>query len=181
MAKVTVDEGHLRRLHDVTIRQTHNFNVEKLEKLHSRMSQCIYRHRSEPNKGNLIKVREISERHAVKWPGKLQGHRQMHNFRLFSFRIWKQRWRNFAAAIGKFRRNLNFGQIAKNYHCQTKRTQAINVSHRAMMSTGASIRYKAEQVRDTSTHNLLHCCKMIGKEIMHARVNDETLLGFKLK
>ena len=38
------------------MRQTHNFNVEKLEKLFSRYSQCIFRHRYEPNKAELIKV-----------------------------------------------------------------------------------------------------------------------------
>lgn len=57
--EVKVDEGHLRRVLDVTVRQTQNFNVEKLEKLYSRFTQCIYRHRYEPNKSELIKVRDV--------------------------------------------------------------------------------------------------------------------------
>ena len=39
--EVTVDAGQLRELLDLTVRQTHNFNVEKLEKLHNRFAQSI--------------------------------------------------------------------------------------------------------------------------------------------
>lgn len=58
-----VDEAALRRLLDVTVRQTHNFSVEKLEKLHSRFSQRVHRFRGDGDKTPLIKVSATGEGH----------------------------------------------------------------------------------------------------------------------
>ncbi len=63
--KVIVDEDKLQKLLDRTVRQTHNFNVEKLEKLFSHFTQCIYQHRTDYDKSALIQVPNQNHRDAL--------------------------------------------------------------------------------------------------------------------
>ncbi|OWF52018.1 ATPase family AAA domain-containing protein 2B [Mizuhopecten yessoensis] len=47
---VVIDENRLSSLLETLVRITHNLDVEKLEKLYSMLSQCIYHHREEFDK-----------------------------------------------------------------------------------------------------------------------------------
>ncbi|ESP00580.1 hypothetical protein LOTGIDRAFT_213026 [Lottia gigantea] len=54
---ITTDKPRLSRLLDTVVSSTNNYNIERLEKLYSIFSQCIYRHRKHYDKIPLIKVR----------------------------------------------------------------------------------------------------------------------------
>ena len=53
---VVTDPSRQRNLLDETVQRTRGFSVERLEKLHSQLSLCVYRHRNEYNKMQLLKV-----------------------------------------------------------------------------------------------------------------------------
>ncbi|XP_077863535.1 ATPase family AAA domain-containing protein 2-like [Saccoglossus kowalevskii] len=53
-----VDKGRLKNLLDYTVEVSEHFNIETLEKLHSTLSQCIYCHRNDYNKTQLIQEME---------------------------------------------------------------------------------------------------------------------------
>ena len=53
---MVVDRERLVRLLDTTVEVTEDYNVSRLEKLHSIFSQCIYQHRLDADKTQLIQV-----------------------------------------------------------------------------------------------------------------------------
>ncbi|XP_052778217.1 ATPase family AAA domain-containing protein 2-like [Mya arenaria] len=55
-----VDHERLARLQDLTVIMTEDFTVPHLEKLYSLFAQCIYNHRLEFDKTQLIEVRNFS-------------------------------------------------------------------------------------------------------------------------
>ena len=56
MPKLVIDEDRLRGLLENIVVKTRSFKVEQLEKLHCLLSQCIYHHRKEYNKTQLVQV-----------------------------------------------------------------------------------------------------------------------------
>lgn len=53
---VIIDQNRLHRLLEDTVRLTHNYRIEQLEKLYSLYSNCIYSYRQEYDKTHLIEV-----------------------------------------------------------------------------------------------------------------------------
>ena len=57
MPPLKVDKHRLAKLLDTVVVSTRDFNVEKLEKLYSMFSQCIYQYRNDFDKSQMIQVR----------------------------------------------------------------------------------------------------------------------------
>lgn len=55
---VIIDQNRLHRLLEDTVRLTHNYRIEQLEKLYSLYSNCIYSYRQEYDKTHLIEEME---------------------------------------------------------------------------------------------------------------------------
>ena len=58
--EVIVDQNRLHQLLDKTVMKTEGCNIEKLDKIYSMMSQCIYQHRFNPDKTHLLHVSILS-------------------------------------------------------------------------------------------------------------------------
>uniref|UniRef100_A0A8D2MC70 ATPase family AAA domain containing 2B n=1 Tax=Zonotrichia albicollis TaxID=44394 RepID=A0A8D2MC70_ZONAL len=53
---VVVDHDRLKKLLDLVVKKSDNLTVDQLERLYSLLSQCIYRHRRDYDKSQLIEV-----------------------------------------------------------------------------------------------------------------------------
>ncbi|KAL2308297.1 hypothetical protein Nmel_001310 [Mimus melanotis] len=58
--EVSVDYSELRQVLDSVIVTTENFSMSCMERLYALLSQCIYRHREDDDKTELVKVNSIS-------------------------------------------------------------------------------------------------------------------------
>uniref|UniRef100_A0A8C3TTB8 ATPase family AAA domain-containing protein 2 n=1 Tax=Catharus ustulatus TaxID=91951 RepID=A0A8C3TTB8_CATUS len=56
LPSVVVDHDRLKKLLDVVVKKSDNLTVDQLERLYSLLSQCIYRHRRDYDKSQLIEV-----------------------------------------------------------------------------------------------------------------------------
>ena len=54
-----VDKQRLQSLLEHIVSVTDNYTVGRLEKLHSVLSQCVFKHRKENNKTSLIEVSQL--------------------------------------------------------------------------------------------------------------------------
>ncbi|XP_014457076.1 ATPase family AAA domain-containing protein 2B isoform X1 [Alligator mississippiensis] len=55
---VIVDHGRLKNLLDLLVKKSDNLTVDQLERLYSLLSQCIYRHRKDYDKSQLVEEME---------------------------------------------------------------------------------------------------------------------------
>ncbi|KAI1241274.1 hypothetical protein IHE44_0009749, partial [Lamprotornis superbus] len=58
LPSVVVDHDRLKKLLDVVVKKSDNLTVDQLERLYSLLSQCIYRHRRDYDKSQLIEEME---------------------------------------------------------------------------------------------------------------------------
>uniref|UniRef100_A0A8C0U3V2 ATPase family AAA domain containing 2B n=1 Tax=Cyanistes caeruleus TaxID=156563 RepID=A0A8C0U3V2_CYACU len=56
LPSVVVDHDRLKKLLDLVVKKSDNLTVDQLERLYSLLSQCIYRHRRDYDKSQLIEV-----------------------------------------------------------------------------------------------------------------------------
>ncbi|RLW12408.1 hypothetical protein DV515_00000659, partial [Chloebia gouldiae] len=56
LPSVIVDHDRLKKLLDLVVKKSDNLTVDQLERLYSLLSQCIYRHRRDYDKSQLIEV-----------------------------------------------------------------------------------------------------------------------------
>ncbi|KAF4794080.1 hypothetical protein TURU_105008 [Turdus rufiventris] len=61
LPSVVVDHDRLKKLLDVVVKKSDNLTVDQLERLYSLLSQCIYRHRRDYDKSQLIEVPETNQ------------------------------------------------------------------------------------------------------------------------
>uniref|UniRef100_A0A8D0L9Z8 ATPase family AAA domain containing 2B n=1 Tax=Sphenodon punctatus TaxID=8508 RepID=A0A8D0L9Z8_SPHPU len=54
---VVVDHDKLKKLLDLLVKKSENLTVDQLERLYSLLSQCIYRHRKDYDKSQLVEVK----------------------------------------------------------------------------------------------------------------------------
>lgn len=58
LPSVVVDHDRLKKLLDLVVKKSDNLTVDQLERLYSLLSQCIYRHRRDYDKSQLIEEME---------------------------------------------------------------------------------------------------------------------------
>ncbi|XP_035416111.1 ATPase family AAA domain-containing protein 2B isoform X3 [Cygnus atratus] len=58
LPSVVVDHDRLKRLLDLVVKKSDNLTVDQLERLYSLLSQCIYRHRRDYDKSQLVEEME---------------------------------------------------------------------------------------------------------------------------
>ncbi|XP_053394851.1 ATPase family AAA domain-containing protein 2-like [Mercenaria mercenaria] len=63
MEPLVIDHERLVRLLDLTVLLTEDYNIPRLEKLYSRLAQCIYEHRLEYNKTAMVEEMEKRLKH----------------------------------------------------------------------------------------------------------------------
>ncbi|RMC17155.1 hypothetical protein DUI87_05732 [Hirundo rustica rustica] len=61
LPSVVVDHDRLKKLLDLVVKKSDNLTVDQLERLYSLLSQCIYRHRRDYDKSQLIEVPETNQ------------------------------------------------------------------------------------------------------------------------